>query len=149
MTSALMEMDPPAQTRNPAFRPMREGEEIAAIRHSVALYFGIAEGDLNIHRRKRPLVQIRHLAMLLCCELTAATRETIGAAFDRHNSDVTHSIMAFKEMCEAGGVCGNYWSVNFFEASRRAKIALGRHVAELNPEETLNFACPGSEGPRK
>jgi chromosomal replication initiation ATPase DnaA len=129
-TSALMEMDA-SNSADQMIWPRVEQEQISIIRRVVADYFGIAETNFNIRRRVRPLVTIRHLAMLLCCELTPATRGTIGLAFNRDHSDVTHSIMSFKALCESGGVCGNYWSLNFFEVSRRAKMALGRPVASL------------------
>lgn len=102
--------------------PLTEEKQIEVIRETVASQFGILVEHLNVPSRKKPLVTIRHLAMLLCAELTPATRITIGRKFGRHHSDVTHSLASFKRICETE----SHWALNFFEAARRCRLALGR-----------------------
>lgn len=117
-----------------------EFKEMEIIRKTVAGYFGIALYNLNQRKRTEPLATIRHIAMMLCAELTCAVRSTIGSMFSRDHSNVTHSILAVKRILETE----HHWALNFFEVSRLCKVALGRPPT---PPAAINRAVAFLPGP--
>lgn len=71
---------------------------IASITQAVAEAMGVDATLLCSRTRKKQIATARHLAMLLCNELTDNTLHTIGVHFGRDYSTVHHSLSAAKEL---------------------------------------------------
>ncbi|MEN9354413.1 MAG: hypothetical protein RL318_1738 [Fibrobacterota bacterium] len=71
---------------------------IASITQAVAEAMGVDASLLCSRTRKKQIATARHLAMLLCNELTDNTLHTIGVHFGRDYSTVHHSLGAAKEL---------------------------------------------------
>lgn len=71
---------------------------IASITQAVSEAMGVDASLLCSRTRKKQIATARHLAMLLCNELTDNTLHTIGVHFGRDYSTVHHSLSAAKEL---------------------------------------------------
>ncbi len=71
---------------------------IAAIKHSVAYFFGMAVEELHHSSTTRAVTVPRQIAMYLVKQMTDASLPEIGRRFGgRHRSTVVHSIATIEE----------------------------------------------------
>jgi chromosomal replication initiator protein len=70
---------------------------LQSILEATAGFYGIAVADLTSARRLKTITHARHVAMYLCREMTDASLEQIGMAFERKHPTVVHAVKKMGE----------------------------------------------------
>lgn len=86
--------NPPPRSESPFLvdRMPLPSRSIAYIQERVAREYGLSRADLLCRRKQERVVRPRQLAMYLAARLTGQTSITIGTAFGRDRTSVTHAI---------------------------------------------------------
>lgn len=82
---------------------------LARVIHTVAAHFGITALDLKSDRKARIVSHPRHLAMLLCKELTPASLPAIGAALRKDTCTIKQGI----ETARSRIIDGEEWAAHY------------------------------------
>lgn len=69
----------------------RVAPQMAEITLATSRFFGVPVVQILGDARRAELVRPRHIAMHLCCRLTAHSTKRIGRFFNRHHSSVIHA----------------------------------------------------------
>lgn len=77
-----------------------EYQELKRIRREVAAYYRLTEDALISRMRQRGVTTARHMAMLVCTELTPCSPGEIAQAFNRDRSTVATGVPRIKEQME-------------------------------------------------
>jgi chromosomal replication initiator protein len=85
-------------TKPPNERALQIEGEITLILSAVAEYFGLSMAELGESTKNRAVVLPRQIAMYIAKQLTRASLQEIGDAFDsKHHTTVMHSIAKIHE----------------------------------------------------
>jgi len=91
----------------------------------VAGRYGFSEYDLTCHKRPEHMVWARQVAMFLCHELLEMNHTEIARLFERHRSDVPHSLQSVVTQCG-------------YDRKRREEVAQLRHALDQYFNQTHN-----------